>query len=121
MKANAKTDRMLGPIFGKLTGVPAVVLLWFGFLNTRINPSDSMVSPLFGNLAGLPPVLVQASTTEMLVDDAKRYVNKAQQQGSPVKLQLWDDMVHVWQIFHPDLAEAKQAFDEIEKFVEEVG
>jgi acetyl esterase/lipase len=121
MKANVKTDRMLGPIFGKLTGVPTVVLLWFGFLNTRINPSDSIVSPLFGNLAGLPPVLIQASSTEMLVDDAKRYVNKAQQQGSPVKLQLWDDMVHVWQIFHPDLAEAKQAFDEIEKFVEEVG
>jgi monoterpene epsilon-lactone hydrolase len=121
MKGNIKTDPMLGPIFGKLTRVPTAFLLWFGFLNTRINPSDPVVSPLFGELSNLPPVLIQASATEMLVDDAKRYVSKAQQQGSPAKLQLWDNMVHVWQIFHPDLAEAKQAFDEIEKFVKEVG
>jgi acetyl esterase/lipase len=121
MKTNIKTDPMLGPIFGKLSRMPTAFLLWFGFLNTRINPSDPIVSPLFGKLSNLPPVLIQASATEMLVDDAKRYVNKAQQQGSPAKLQLWDNMVHVWQIFHPDLAEAKQAFDEIEKFVKEVG
>ncbi|MFQ3323377.1 MAG: monoterpene epsilon-lactone hydrolase [Pseudomonadales bacterium] len=121
MKGNIKTDPMLGPIFGKLTGVPTAFLLWFGFLNTRINPSAPIVSPLFGDLSNLPPLLIQASTTEMLVDDAKRYVNKAQQQGSPAKLQLWDNMVHVWQIFHPDLAEATQAFEEIEKFVKEVG
>jgi acetyl esterase/lipase len=121
MKGNINTDPMLGPIFGKLAGVPAAFILWFGFLNTRINPSDPIVSPLLGDLSALPPVLIQASASEMLVDDAKRYANKAQQQGSPVKLQLWEDMVHVWQIFHPDLAEAKQAFDEIEKFVKEVG
>jgi acetyl esterase/lipase len=121
MKTNIKTDPMLGPIFGKITKFPTAFLLWFGFLNTRINPSDPIVSPLFGNLANLPPILIQASASEMLVDDAKRYVSKAQQQGSPAKLQLWDNMVHVWQIFHPDLAEATQAFDEIEKFVKEVG
>jgi acetyl esterase/lipase len=59
-------------------------------------------------LSNLPPVLIQVSAIETIVDDAKRYVSKAQQQGSPAKLQLWDNMIHVWQIYHPDLAEAEQ-------------
>jgi monoterpene epsilon-lactone hydrolase len=38
----------------------------------------------------------------MLLDDARRYVNKARAAGSPVRLQTWNHMVHVWQIFHPE-------------------
>ena len=76
-----------------------------------------MVSPLRGDLSRLPPVLVQASETEMLFDDSKRYVNRARAAGSPVQLQRWNHMVHVWQIFNPDLPEARQALEEIRKFL----
>ncbi len=53
----------------------------------------------------------------MLLDDSRRYVNRAQAAGSPVRLQTWNHMVHVWQIFNPELPEARQALEEIGKFL----
>ena len=77
-------------------------------------------SPLRGDLSNLPPLLVQASEAEMLFDDARRYVSKAQAAGSPVELQSWPHMVHVWQIFVPELTEANDAFDNIAEFFDTV-
>jgi hypothetical protein len=37
-----------------------------------------------------------------------------------VKLQLWANMMHVWHTFEPELAEAKEAFNEIEKFINDL-
>ena len=67
-----------------------------------------MTSPLCGDLSRLPPLLVQASEAEMLRDDSRRLVNRAQAAGSPARLQRWDHMVHVWQIFNPELPEARR-------------
>jgi acetyl esterase/lipase len=116
---NVHSDAMLGPLFGKLARVPRWMMLWLGWLQTRINPSDPLVSPVRGDLSRLPPVLVQASEVEMLCDDARRYVNKARAAGSPVRLQTWNHMVHVWQIFNPQLTEARDALAEIERFLAE--
>ena len=77
MRANVHSDAMLGPLFGKLARVPRWLMLWVGWLQTRINPSDPVISPVRGDLSRLPPVLVQASEVEMLLDDARRYVNQA--------------------------------------------
>ena len=55
----------------------------------------------------------------MLHDDARRYVNKARTAGSPVRLQTWSHMVHVWQIFNPELTEARDALAEIGRFLAE--
>jgi acetyl esterase/lipase len=118
MRKHVASDPMLGPLFGRLARVPQWLLLWFGLLQTRINPSDPLISPLRADLSRLPPVLVQASESEMLYDDARRYVNRAQAAGSPVRLQSWNHMVHVWQIFNPELPEAEQALAEIGKFLE---
>ena len=117
LKANIPTDPMLGPLFKGLARVPRTLMLWGGWAQTRIRPCDPSVSPVFGDLAGLPPVLVQASEAEMLFDDCRRYVNKAAAAGSPVVLQSWSHMVHVWQLFHPELPEAQSAFDEIGRFL----
>jgi len=118
MRAHVHSDAMLGPLFGAMARVPQALLLWMGWLQNRINPCDPVVSPLRADLAGLPPVLVQASAIEMLRDDAQRYVNKARAAGSPAELQLWDHMVHVWQIFNPELPEAEQALERIGHFLE---
>ena len=115
---NRATDPMLGPAFGYLTKVPRPFLWWGAWLGTRIRPADPVVSPLRGNLAGLPPILIQVSEAEMLLDDARRYVNKAQAAGSPVELQTWPHMVHVWQIFTPELPEADEAYDKVVDFLE---
>jgi len=117
LRGNLRSDVMLGPLFGPLTKLPRPVLLWIGWLRNRINPRDPTISPVYGDLSNLPPVLVQASEVEMLFDDGRRYVNKARAAGSPVKLQTWNHMIHVWQIFNPELPEARDALEEIGKFL----
>jgi acetyl esterase/lipase len=79
---------------------------------------DPRISPLLGDLSRLPPILVQASDSEILRDDGRRYVNKAVAAGSNAVLQLWANMPHVWQIFDPELPEASEAFEEIKLFLE---
>jgi len=117
LRSNIASDPMIGPLFGWLAKFPSALLLWFGWYQTRINPRDPVISPVYGDLSRLPPVLVQASEAEMLRDDARRYVNRAVAAGSPARLQTWDHMVHVWQIFHPELAEGREALEEVRKFL----
>ncbi len=119
LRNNLATDPMLGPLFKSLTKVPRTALLWGAWLQTRRRPNDPIISPVFGDLSRLPPLLVHASEAEMLIDDSRRYVNKALAAGSPVTLQTWNHMVHVWHIYHPDLPEGREAFEEIKKFLQQ--
>ncbi len=120
MRRNVATDPMLGPLFGWMAKLPRWLLLWGSWAQTRIRPCDPLVSPLLGELSRLPPVLVQASEAEMLHDDAQRWVAKAQAAGSPARLQTWPQMVHVWQIFNPELSEARAALEQVGRFLDEV-
>jgi len=117
LKSNLETDPMLGPLFKLLTRIPRTVLLWGAWFQNRLRPNDPVISPVYGDLSRLPPVLVHASEAEMLFDDSRRYVNKAAAAGSPVTLQTWRHMVHVWHIFYPELPEGQEAFEEIGKFL----
>jgi len=116
-KAHVHSDALLGPLFGAMARVPRYLMLWGGLIQTRINPRNPTVSPVYGDLSGLPPILVHVGEQEMLRDDARRYVNRAQAAGSPVRLQTWDHVMHVWHIFNPELTEARQALDEIGRFL----
>ncbi|WP_439102147.1 alpha/beta hydrolase [Congregibacter sp.] len=120
LRHNIASDAMLGPAFGFLAKVPGIFLLWYTWATSRMLPADPRISPLRGSLADLPPILVQASDSEMLLDDARRYVAKAQAAESPVVLQTWPDMVHVWQMFTPELEEAEEAYHNIAEFLDAV-
>jgi acetyl esterase/lipase len=76
---------------------------------------------VYGDLSGLPPTLVQVSSAEMLFDDARRYVNKARASGSPVYLQSWSGLLHVWQLFYPEVPEAGAAWKRVAEFLERSG
>jgi len=117
INSNEATDVMLAPVLKPLKRLPRFLQSWWVVLAHRMRPSNPIVSPLLGELSNLPPILVQASEAEMLLDDARRYVYKACASGSQVKLQTWPDMVHVWQIFFPELPQAGEAWVEIEKFL----
>ena len=95
-----------------------VLLLWVSWITNRIHPCDPRVSPVRGDLSGLPPTLVHASEAEMLLDDARRYVNKATEAGSEATLESWHHMLHVWHIFDERLPEAAEAFAHIGRFIE---
>lgn len=112
---NINTDVMQGSAFGPVVKAPKVFSLGISFLMNRINPSNPIVSPLLGDLSNLPPTLLQASEAEMFLDDAVRYANKANAQGSHAVLQTWPFVMHVWHAFQ--VPEADEAFAEIEEFL----
>ena len=116
---NMETDAMLGPMFRDLAKVPRPLLWWFSWFQSRVTPRSPLVSPMFGDLSGLPPTLVQVSEAEILYGDSIRYVNRAIAAGSRAQLQSWPHMVHVWQMFYPQLTEAREAWDEVGKFIAE--
>ena len=94
---------------------PKPMALWMSFLMHGVNPREALISPLFGDLSGLPPTLIQASLSEMFLDDAVRYANKANAQGSRVVLQTWPHTMHGWHAM--DVSEAAIAFDRIRAFL----
>ncbi|MBC7192328.1 alpha/beta hydrolase [Marinobacter sp.] len=116
-RGNIDTDHMLGPVFRGLSKVPLPVIWWTTLAVFRVSPTSPVASPLRGNLENLPPTLIQVSDSEMLLDDARRYAARARAAGSPVTLHIWPGMVHVWQIFVPQLPEAEEAFDDIKAFL----
>jgi len=118
IRDNEATDVMLKPVMRKLNTTPKFLKSWVIVWTHHVRPANPVASPLLGDLSNLPPTLVQASEAEMLLDDARRYVYKAHASGSPAKLQTWADMVHVWQIFDPQLPQAGEAWAEIGKFLE---
>ncbi len=121
IRGNLETDHMLRRLATPMLKVPAWLLMWIMWATTRIVPSSRLISPLHDDLSGLPPTLIHASTAEILYDDAKRYTNKAVAQGSPVTLQSWPHLCHVWQMFDEMLPEANHAFDEIAAFMHQHG
>lgn len=117
-KRNLGTDPMLAPMFGKIARLPLMLRPFVGWGMSQQRPCKPAVSPLHGDLTHLPPVLIQASESEMLIDDCQRYVAKAVAAGTRAELQSWQNMVHVWQMFDEYLPEAREALDEIGRFID---
>ena len=118
IKANLESDVILKSLAKQLSWVPSMFISLVARRLAKHDTKDPRISPLLGDLSRLPPILVQASDSEILRDDGRRYVNKAVAAGSNAVLQLWANMPHVWQIFDPELPEASEAFEEIKLFLE---
>ncbi len=63
------------------------------------DPRNSLASPLHADLRGLPPLLMFAGTREILLDDARRFATKAQNENVDVVLNVEDGLVHLWPLF----------------------
>ncbi|MDP9180705.1 MAG: alpha/beta hydrolase, partial [Chloroflexota bacterium] len=81
--------------------------------------SPTVASPLFGDYNGLPPILIQVGDAEILLDHSTRYAERAKAAGVDVTLEIWDDMIHVFQLFAPMLPEGQQAIDKIGAWVKQ--
>ena len=115
---NAATDPIVGPLLGRVARLPRGVIVWLSWFVNGVRPCDPRVSPIHADLSNLPPTLLHASEAEVLIDDARRYVNKARAAGSEVTLETWHHMLHVWHVFEHRLPEAQEAFRHIERFLE---
>jgi len=84
-----------------------------------VDPKDPLVSPLFADLRGLPPIYIQVGTSEILLDDSKRIAQKLEDANVDVKLDIWEDMVHVFAAFAAFAPEGKEAIEKIASFINE--
>jgi acetyl esterase/lipase len=82
------------------------------------DPFSPEVSPIYADLANLPPILIQATSSEMLYDEAKEFVNLAKKAGVDATLQTWEDSLHEFQI--NNLPESTEAFSKAKEFVEKL-
>ncbi|HWC72313.1 MAG TPA: alpha/beta hydrolase fold domain-containing protein, partial [Gemmatimonadales bacterium] len=58
------------------------------------SPKHPSASPLHAGLNGLPPVRVHVGDAEVLLDDSRRYVERAVAAGVDAKLDVWMGMPH---------------------------
>jgi acetyl esterase/lipase len=88
---------------------PMIVALAAQYLGEDGDPLNPLASPLHGELAGLPPLLLQVGDRETGLDDSTLFAAKAHAAGVAVELQVWPQMIHVFQQFAAELVEAREA------------
>lgn len=81
-----------------------------------MDTADPAISPAFADLSGLPPILVQVGSKEILLDDAQRFKEKAEQAGVDLTYKLYTGMWHNFQMFHTWFDEGKQALADLAEF-----
>lgn len=96
---------------------PMILALAKNYLGGQGDPYDPLVSPLYADLRGLPPLLIQVGDRETVLDDSVMFSDKARAAGVDVDLEVWDGMIHVFQMFSAELPEAHQAIASIAGFL----
>ena len=84
--------------------------------NTKI----SSVSPLLADdeqLKGFPPVFIQMGSKEILLDDAKDFAARLRENGNKCELDIWKDMMFMFQMADEYLHESHLALDKVGKIV----
>lgn len=85
-----------------------ILALAKNYLGEQGDPKDPLASPLYADLRGLPPLLIQVGDRETVRDDSVVLADKARAAGVDVSLEIWDGMIHVFQMF-AEVPEAQQA------------
>jgi monoterpene epsilon-lactone hydrolase len=96
---------------------PMILALAKDYLGGQGDPCEPLVSPLYADLRGLPPLLIQVGDRETVLDDSVMFADLARAAGVDVHLQVWDGMIHVFQMFGAELSEAHQAIASIGQFL----
>ena len=101
------------PLFGNSRESMIYSSAYYGSLD----PKNPYISPLFGDFSGLPPMLFQVGSTEMLLSDSVEAARKAKNAGCEVKLSVYDGMFHVFQLGMNRMKESREAWQEVEAFL----
>lgn len=88
--------------------------LWYA---GKRDPADPLLSPLFADPAGLPPLLIHVGGNEVMLDDSRKFAERAMQAGVPVTYRMFEGMWHVFHTAGMGVPEARTAIDEIGGFV----
>lgn len=81
------------------------------------DPKNPLASPLYGNLAGLPPISIHVGDDEVLLDDSRRYFERAIAAGVNARLDVWEGMPHGFVGSVGKLTAAGKALDAVGEFL----
>lgn len=84
------------------------------------NTSNPFISPLLAkeeDLKNFPPVYIQMGEKEVLLDDARDFKEKMERAGSKCELDVWHDMIFMFQMADEFLHESHLALDKIGKVI----
>jgi len=73
------------------------------------NARDPLAAPLYADLGGLPPIYIQVGDEETLLDDSLRLAANAETVGVDVRVDVFPEMQHVFQIAAGNMPEADDA------------
>jgi monoterpene epsilon-lactone hydrolase len=86
----------------------------------RADANDPLASPLQGRFSGLPPVRIHVGDDEVLLDDSRRYVERAAAAGVDARLEVWMGMHHGFVGSIGMIKASTLALDAIGKFLTEM-
>jgi monoterpene epsilon-lactone hydrolase len=112
--ATYETRAEADPYFTK-EQVAALVHSYLG----SADPNDPLASPLQGRLFGLPPIRIHVGDDEVLLDDSRRYVERALAEGIDARLEVWTGMPHGFVASIGTLKAAERALDASGRFLTE--
>lgn len=81
------------------------------------SPLDPRASPLYAEVQGLPSVLMQVGSTELLLDDARRMDARLRDARVESQLDIFDDVMHCWQMLDGLVPEARIALRQAAAFI----
>lgn len=96
---------------------PMILAMARRYLGESGDPQNPLASPIFGDPSGFPPLLFQVGGRETVLDDAKKFAEAAEAAGVEAQCEIWKGMIHVFQMYHEDIPEARQAIDTIGRFI----
>ena len=97
--------------------IPIAGLRAFGLKYANDSLRHPYASLLYADPTGLPPIFIQVSDSEVLYDDTLRFEKKAKAAGVKIEIEVWKNMVHVWQAYGPILPEAIKAIKKMGEYI----
>ena len=115
IKENSKSDPYLSydNWLNTSLSMQKTVKEWYAPNQSYKNP---LISPVFAKYSNFPETLIQVSDIEILFSDSIDVASQIREGGNKVKLSIYKNLPHVWQIFG-FLPEAKVAIKEISEFL----
>ena len=83
------------------------------------DPKHPSASPLFAPLKNLPPIRIHVGDAEVLLEDSRRFVERAIAAGVDASLEIWMGMPHGFAGEVGSLKAANKALDSIGAFLRE--
>lgn len=102
-RTKADTDPMITK-----AGLDAAALAYLGGLEA----SDPLASPVLGDFAGVSPVFIQTGSEEALLSDSITLADVLAHARVEVRLEVWPEMIHVFQAWGAALQAARRAIAE---------